>query len=160
MLLRCCLFCNKEQLMRAVAILATLAVTLAAQPHAVAAPDAKQAPAYIELRRDVLINADLWTDQPQILAANYGFEGIIGVPGLQIGSLTLAAGAGAGFNGDWAALDPVPPLRSLASAASVIGVAAAGFGAVTEYADAMPIEVSWPLLPSSVAPENIAITLN
>ncbi|WP_269498970.1 hypothetical protein [Castellaniella sp. S9] len=143
------------------ASLATLAVILAVQTHAVAAADpAKQTPAYIELRRDVLINADLWTDQPRILAANYGFEGIIGIPGLQIGNLDLAKDAGAGVNWDWAELDPTPPLRNLTSAASVIGLAAAGFGAAPTYADAMPIEVSWPLLPSSVSPENIAITLN
>src|SRR5690606_30847046 len=94
------------------------------------------------------------------LAANYGFEGIIGIPGLQIGNLDLAKDAGAGVNWDWAELDPTPPLRNLTSAASVIGLAAAGFGAAPTYADAMPIEVSWPLLPSSVSPENIAITLN
>ena len=43
----------------------------------------QEAPAYIQLRRDVLINADRWTDQPEILAANFGFEGIIGIPGLR-----------------------------------------------------------------------------
>ncbi|NGM88163.1 hypothetical protein G5B35_12685 [Parapusillimonas sp. SGNA-6] len=122
---------------------------------------AKQTPAYIQLQRDVLINADLWTDKPQILAANLGFEGIIGVPGLMdAGDLPKAVAAGAGTNQDWAALDPVPPLRNLTSAAGVIGVAVAGFGATPQFADAMPIEVSWPLLPSSVSPDKIAITLN
>ncbi|NYT86016.1 hypothetical protein [Pollutimonas harenae] len=122
---------------------------------------AKQAPAYIQLQRAVLINADLWTDQPQILAANYGFEGIIGVPGLMgVDDLPRAVAAGAGVNLDWAALDPAPPLRNLTSAAGVLGLAIAGFGATPQLADAMPIEVSWPLLPGSVSPDNIAITLN
>lgn len=148
--------------------LALLVTAAAASPSAILSGaalaqgvPATQMPAYIQLQRDVIINADLWTDTPQILAANYGFEGIIGVPGLQNASdLALAIAAGAGVNLDWAALDPVPPLRNLTSAAGQLGVAAAGFGGVTLLADAMPIEVSWPLLPSSVAPERIAITLN
>ncbi|AEC19673.1 hypothetical protein PT7_1133 [Pusillimonas sp. T7-7] len=141
----------------------TLAATLLTLPvHAAQQADlAKQTPAYIQLQRGVLINADLWTNQPEILAANFGFEGIIGVPGLMgADDLPRAEAAGAGVNLDWAALDPVPPLRNLTSAAGVLGSAVAGFGATPQYADAMPIEVSWPLLPGSVAPDNIAITLN
>src|SRR5690606_5357638 len=96
----------------------TIAASLLALPaHAAPQADpAKQTAAYIELQRPVLINADLWTDQPQILAANYGFEGIIGIPGLRgANDLQLAADAGAGVNFDWAALDPAPPLRNLTS---------------------------------------------
>ncbi len=145
----------------ALAAFGLLSPLQAAQVQIQAPDPAKRAPAYIQLQRDVLINADLWSDKPQILAANYGFEGIIGVPGvLGADNLPLAVAAGAGVNLDFAALDPEPPLRNLTSAASPIGVVAAGFGAAPRFADAMPIEVSWPLLPSSVAPENIAITLN
>jgi len=136
-------------------------LSLAFLSMAQAQPDPTTFAAYIQLQRPVLINADLWTDRPEILAAGYGFEGIMGVPGLfNAGDLNLAIEAGAGVNMDWAGLDPVPPLRNLTSAASPIGVAAAGFGTYPLYADAMPIEVSWPLLPGTVAPENIAITLN
>jgi len=28
---------------------------------------------------DILINADLWSEKPEILSAEYGFDGIIGV---------------------------------------------------------------------------------
>lgn len=126
-----------------------------------AADTATRSPAYIQLHRDVLINADLWSEKPEILAANFGFEGIIGVPGLQDASdLGKAIAAGAGVNLDWATLDPEPPLRNLTSGAGVAGVALVGFGATPVLADAMPIEVSWPLLPSSVSPDNIEITLN
>lgn len=141
-----------------------VATLLVAPIYAATAADldpAKQTPAFIQLQRDVLINADLWTDKPEILAANFGFEGIIGIPGLMgVDDLSRAAAAGAGVNLDWAALNPAPPLRNLTSATGVIGVAVAGFGATPQFADAMPIEVSWPLLPSSVSPDNIAITLN
>ncbi len=120
-----------------------------------------QTPAYTQLQRDVVINADLWSAQPEILAAGYGFEGIMGIPGLNSANdLALAVAAGAGVNLDWAGLDPLPPLRNLTSAASPLGIAAAGFGGSPLYGDAMPIEVSWPLLPSSVKPDNIAIRLN
>ncbi|WP_462320503.1 hypothetical protein [Halochromatium sp.] len=118
-------------------------------------------PAYLQLHRDVLINADLWDDQPRILAAGYGFEGIQGIPGLlSAADLPAAVAAGAGVNLDWAALDPVPPLRNLTSGASPIGIAVAGFGAMPLFADAMPIEFSWPLLPSTVSATDIAIHLN
>lgn len=126
-----------------------------------ATPDPTQMPAYLQLHRDVLINADLWDDQPRILAAGYGFEGIQGVPGLLTAAdLQKAVDAGAGVNLDWAGLDPVPPLRNLTSAASPIGIAVAGFGGATLFADAMPIEFSWPLLPSTVSPTDFAIYLN
>lgn len=139
--------------------LAFAVAAFSVSPAAAQAPE--QFPAYIQLRRDVLINADLWTAQPEILAANYGFEGIIGIPGLQTADdLALAVAAGAGVNLDWAALDPLPPFRNLTSGAPPIGVVNAGYGGSPLFGDAMPIEVSWPLLPSSVSPENIAITLN
>ncbi|MBX3494174.1 MAG: autotransporter domain-containing protein [Parvibaculum sp.] len=137
-----------------------LTFVLAAAPVRADTP-ATQMPAYIEFQRPILINADLWSDRPEILAANYGFEGIIGIPGLQTADdLALAVAAGAGVNLDWAALDPVPPLRNLTSGAGVVGVAAAGYGGTVTFADAMPIEVSWPILPGSLSPDNIAITLN
>ncbi len=145
--------------MRRLALIKLL--SLAFLSMAQAQPDPTTFAAYIQLQRPVLINADLWTDRPEILAAGYGFEGIMGVPGLfNAGDLNLAIEAGAGVNMDWSGLDPVPPLRNLTSAASPIGVASAGFGTYPLYADAMPIEVSWPLLAGTVAPENIAITLN
>jgi hypothetical protein len=123
--------------------------------------DPTSVPAYLQLRRDVLINADLWEDEPRILSAGYGFEGIQGVPGLlNAANLSLAVAAGAGVNLDWATLDPVPPLRNLTSGASPIGIVLVGFGAWVEFADAMPIVFSWPILPSTVSPASIAITLN
>lgn len=140
-----------------------LLAALLAAPVALAGgegPDPTSFPAYIQLRRDVVINADLWEPQPRILSAGFGFEGIQGVPGLLGGNLQPAIEAGAGVNLDWAALVPPPPLRNLTSAGSVLAIASAGFGGFVLLADAMPIVFSWPLLPSSVSPEAIRITLN
>lgn len=118
-------------------------------------------PTYIELHRDVILNADLWTDQVQILSADYAFEGISGVPGLfTVDDLNLAVLAGAGVNLDYAAADPTAPLRNLTSAASPIGISAAGFGGTPVLQDAMPVVFSWPILPGTVDPTDIAITLN
>jgi hypothetical protein len=123
--------------------------------------DPTQFPAYIQLRRDVIINSDLWTESPEILSAGYGFEGIQGIPGLlTVQDLPTAIDAGAGVNLDWAQLDPVPPIRNLTSGGSVLGIMIAGFGAQVLYADAMPIVFSWPILPSTVSPTDIAIHLN
>lgn len=123
--------------------------------------DPTQVAAYVELRRDVVINAELWTDTPKILAADWGFEGIIGVPGLfDADDLPRAIAAGAGVNLDYAALDPTPPIRNLTSAPSPIGVVVTGYGGEAVLADALPIEFSWPLLPGSVSPSDIEIELN
>lgn len=118
-------------------------------------------PAFIELRRDVIINADLWTEQPEMLAAGYGFEGIIGIPQLMgEDNIDRAIAAGAGVNLDYVGQDPAVPLRNITSAASPIGIYGAGFGPGALFYDAMPIEFSWPLLPSTVDPTDIQITLN
>jgi hypothetical protein len=120
-----------------------------------------QMPAYIELHRDVVINADLWSDKPEIITADLGFEGIIGIPGLMSAEdLNRAVLAGAGTNRDYAALNPVPDLRNLTSGGSPIGIAAGGFGAAPVLADALPVVFSWPLLPSTVTPTDFQLVLN
>jgi hypothetical protein len=120
-----------------------------------------QMPAYIELHRDVVINADLWSDKAEIITADLGFEGIIGIPGLMSAEdLNRAAAAGAGTNRDYAVLNPVPDLRNLTSGGSPIGIAAGGFGAAPVLADALPVVFSWPLLPSTVTPTDFQLVLN
>ncbi|EWY37595.1 hypothetical protein N825_17390 [Skermanella stibiiresistens SB22] len=121
----------------------------------------QQSPAYVELRRDVVINADLWSATAKILSADFGFEGIIGIPGLTTAAdLNRAIAAGAGVNGDLAKLTPTPPLRNLTSAVPVAGLVAGGYGTPVVQADALPVVFSWPLLPSTVSPTDIAIRLN
>lgn len=120
-----------------------------------------QFPAYVELHRDVVLNADLWSGAPVIMTADWGFEGIMGIPGvLSAGDLGRASAAGAGVNGDYATLSPTPPMRNLTSGGSPVGLLAGGFGASVAFADAFPIVFSWPLLPSTVSPTDFAITLN
>jgi hypothetical protein len=121
-----------------------------------------QSEAYQQLHQDIVIFADYYTTTPQILAAGFGFEGIIGVPGLLSESqINLAVQAGAGIVSANLNRNPAVPIRNITSATSLVGVTAAGFGNVVDpFLDAMPIEFSHPLLPSTVDPTDIQITLN
>lgn len=133
--------------------------TMDVLPATAAAPIVS--PAYVELQRDIVINADIWSTTAQILSADLGFEGIVGIPGLDgPGGLALAAAAGAGINRDWATLTPTPPLRNLTSGQPSSGLVMGGFGAAVVRGDALPIVFSWPVLPGTLAPTDIAIRLN
>ena len=120
---------------------------------------------YDQLRRDIIINADIYGGQakPEILGAGYGFEGILGIPGLQTADdIEKAYAAGAGVVSSLLDLDDVP-LRNITSGTSNIGLVASGYSndPITEsYMDAMPIEFSHPILPSSVDPNNFELELN
>jgi hypothetical protein len=126
-----------------------------------------QGSAYDQLHRNIVIRSDIYggvNKKPRILAASSGFRGIIGIPGL-LGpnGITLASEAGAGIVAELVNRDPAAPLRNITSAGSVIGVQAGGFSnsAATEtFMDAMPIEFSHPVLPSTVLPQNFRIHLN
>lgn len=114
-----------------------------------------------------MIRADIYGGafaQPSILAANYGFGGITAVPGLNSESeIALAIAAGAGVVGPMLNLDPAAPFRNITTGNSPIGIQEAGFSdsPVTHtFMDAMPIEFSHPVLPSTVLPENFRVTLN
>lgn len=110
-------------------------------------------PSYRLLMQDILINADLWSEVPEILSAGYGFEGIIGVPGNK--QAVIDAG------GTWQDLPGFvdPPYSAQTSSATPDAVALS-FGYPVDHADAMPIVFSWPVLPSTVTPESFRITLN
>ena len=122
---------------------------------------------YDQLHRDIVIYSDIYGSpkkQPRILAAGYGFEGIQGVPGLNsVNDIKRAAAAGAGIVASQIPL-PNAPLRNITSAISLLAISAgAGFSdePVTEtFMDAMPIEFSHPVLPSTVLPQNFEIELN
>ena len=113
-----------------------------------------QVPQYEDLMQDVVIAADLWSAQPEILSAAFGFEGIIGVPPFEFA--VRAAG------GTWIQMPPgtsQPPLRTLTSAAPVLAVPPI-FGTNATLADAMPIVFSWPVLPSTVHPSDFLVHLS
>lgn len=122
---------------------------------------------YIELHRDIIISADIYggiESDPSILSASMGFEGIISIPGFNSeDDIQLAYDAGAGVVSELLGLEPVAPLRNITSGLGQTGYQFGGYAnnRVTEsFLDAMPIEFSHPVLPSTVLPENFRIRLN
>lgn len=135
-------------------MLAGGAAALALLPFpAVATPNPEPSATYRLLMQDILINADLWSETPEILSASYGFEGITGVPGNK--QAVIDAG------GAWQDLEGYenPPYRSQTAAATPAGIAV-NYGYPVFYADALPVVFSWPVLPSTVRPQDFLIHLN
>ena len=126
-----------------------------------------QGSSYDQLHRNIVIRADIYggaNSPPRILAAGLGFEGITGIPSLlSEAQINLAEAAGAGVVQELLGLDPAAPLRNITSGTAPAGVQLGGFSnamATQTFMDAMPIEFSHPLLPSTVLPENFRIHLN
>lgn len=115
------------------------------------------------LREDTIINADLWDTEPRMMAAGLGFTGIIGVPGLSEddpgASATRVHLAGGAWNDVTCTDGATPSLAAYTSAATPESIASL-YGAPVYYADGLPIEFSWPVLPSSLDADDIAVTLN
>ncbi len=125
-------------------------------------PIGRPNPLYKLLKQDVLINADYYSDTPEILGASLGFTHILGVPGLTGTTSTdqaLARHAG----GSWETLSSSSAssasLRAYTSDASVDGIAT-NYGYPVRYTDGFPIEFSWPVLPSTVAGSDFRVVLN
>ena len=115
------------------------------------------------LHEDVIVNADMWTAQPEILGAGLGFVGIQGVPGLTLDDLEaserLARLAGGAWNTVSCSPDEEPTLANYTAVATPESIESI-WGAPTYYADGYPIEFSWPVLPSSLDASDFLLTLN
>jgi hypothetical protein len=121
---------------------------------------AESNPIYESLKHDILINADYWTQKPQIIGAGLGFTQILGVPGADTTPEGQQAVIDAG--GAWEILstsNPNPPLRAYTSAASTQGMAM-GYGKPIVGGGGFPVEFSWPVLPSTVDGTDFEVTLN
>lgn len=126
-----------------------------------------QGSTYEQLHRNIVINADIYggvDSDPKILAAGYGFEGIMGIPGLlSENQIRLAKAHGAGVIQSLVGLNTPAPLRNITSGGAPVAIKLSGFSRkrpTQTYMDAMPIEFSHPILPSTVQPENFRIHLN
>ncbi len=111
-------------------------------------------PGYNQLLIDTLTNADVWDNTPEIMSANYAFEGIQGIPNGE----TNVVNAG----GAWSIISNTNPTDCYQcfTAAGDTNVPAIAYGYTTYYEDAMPICFSQPLLPSTVNPTDFRLTLN
>jgi hypothetical protein len=105
-------------------------------------------------------NADIFADTPSIMTANYGFDGYMGVPGLN-GTSELYRQIAAAFNVAWETVNPGlnAPQRSYTSAISTDNIDAA-YGVDLLLADTIPVVFSNPVLPTTVNPTDFLVTLN
>jgi hypothetical protein len=142
----------------ALTLLASLVILLL--PGAASAED-PPSPTSQLLKKNVLIGADMWTWEPQMLAGGMGFNAILGVPGLN-GTPTVEEARQSVLDVEGAWLDDlscsaVPTIGDYTSAASPNGIAFA-YGWPVQYGDGLPIEFSWPVLPGSVDRADFLVT--
>jgi len=140
---------------------ACLAVGAAAAP-AVAQTQADQPTRTSQqLKRDVIVNADMWDRKPRMMAAGLGFTSIIGVPGMNGNDLAASEQAVRAAGGAWNKLQcaETPSLGDYTSAVSPTTVAF-GFGFPTTFSSGLPVEFSWPVLPSTLDPTDFRVTLS
>ena len=118
---------------------------------------------YQVLRRDIIINADVWNARPEMMAAGLGFTTIIGVPSLSTSNLalsrTLTVLAGGTWNKVHCAPGETPSLPAYTTAVTPAGVRNL-YGSSVYYSDGLPVEFSWPILPSTLDPSDFQVTLN
>lgn len=108
-----------------------------------------------QLHDDTIINADLWSTQPEMLSAGFGFDGIIGIEGDE----AEVRAAGGAWNTVTCANGEEPPRNVLTSAAPAGNLDMLYDNNVTN-ADGLPIVFSYPVLPSTVDHTDFLITLN
>lgn len=115
------------------------------------------------LREDKLVNADAWDTEPRMMAAGLGFTNIIGVPGLDVQDPKSSATRVRLAGGAWNSIECRDPLSAelyaFTSAATPEAVETT-YGEKVYYSDGLPIEFSWPALPSSVSAEDFRVVLN
>ena len=106
-----------------------------------------------QLYDDRLAAADYWSDELVILSAGLGFDNIIGLPDDDIATVHDAGGAYVA-DPDCPA-DDGPLIGSTLSS----GIDRAYLG-YADYDDGLPIVTSWPVLGSTLDPEDFLFTLN
>ncbi|MBT8198776.1 MAG: phospholipase [Acidimicrobiia bacterium] len=106
-----------------------------------------------QVHNDELVAADYWNDELVILSAGMGFDNIIGVPDDDLESVRDAGGT---YYAEPACVEPHDPLVSTFSPATI----ERGYRGFADYDDGLPIVVSWPVLTSTVQPEDFLFTLN
>jgi len=139
------------------------ALTVSGSGRARSERDGHGTPTYQILRQDVIINADMWDEEPKMMAAGLGFTHIIGVPGLDVNNLALSEllvrQAGGTWNTVTCASGVTPTLNAYTSAQTPQAVAFA-YGFPVFFADGLPIEFSWPIRPSTLDATDFLVTLN
>ena len=151
------------------ALVAVLSVCLLAGAMLVAPVSAKSVdreanPPYQSLMKDILINADYWGKKPKMLAAGLGFTNILGVTNADSTDLSVAQAAVQAVSGAWnegltCSSTSTPPQRAYTSAASPSQILK-NYGASVTTGSGLPVEFSWPVLPTTVDTTDFEVTLS
>ncbi|AFY59483.1 DUF4114 domain-containing protein [Synechococcus sp. PCC 6312] len=112
------------------------------------------------LNTNILLNSDLFAGQANIFTANYGFEGYMGIPGID-GTNGASQQIAFDNNVAWNNLGDLTGAtqRAYTSAISTDTVQRT-YGVDLEKNDNIPIVFTWPLLPETVNPTDFQVILN
>lgn len=105
-------------------------------------------------------NADIYAAVPTLMTANYGFDGYMGVPGLN-GTSAVDRAIAAAYNVAWDNVDPAlgAAQRAYTSAVSTDNFEAA-YGVDLLLGDTMPLVFSNPLVPTTLDPTDFLVSLS
>ena len=104
-----------------------------------------------------LKEADYWSDEPVILSAGMGFEGIIGWP--EVNEETVREAEGSWYGSVMCTNGEVPPAGAYTSTVSTAGIELFYKG-TAEDGDGLPIVFSWPVATETVDITDFQFTLN
>lgn len=108
-----------------------------------------------------LVDADYWTDEPQILSAGFGFDGTISAPA---DDEQTSIDAGAAWDSAMECAKEGGPTdgdrSSLALASGVTMSTLVENDAQIEYVDGLPVVFSWPVRTDTLRPSQFRFTLN
>ena len=104
-----------------------------------------------------LKEADYWSDEPGILSAGMGFEGIIGWP--EVNEETVREAGGSWYGSVMCTNGEDPPAGAYTSTVSTVGIELFYKG-TAEDDDGLPIVFSWPVATETVDLTDFQFTLN
>ena len=104
-----------------------------------------------------LKEADYWSDEPGILSAGMGFEGIIGLP--EVNEETVREAGGSWYGSVMCTNGEDPPAGAYTSTVSTAGIELFYKG-TAEDDDGLPIVFSWPVATETVDLTDFQFTLN